>query len=161
MLIKKLGAIAATGALLLAVAAPAFANDNTGVYVTNNGNVNVTTGTTANSGFKGIAANGDDAYVQNVNITSGAASASVVVGTELNNNYVNVTAGDEGTHVHLTNNGNVTVESTTLANSGFNGVIVGDDSSVSQVNVTSGAASASTNVQSLVNVNSVTVNAAD
>lgn len=155
MLVKKLGTIAATGALLLAVAAPAFAD----VSVNNHGFVTVESVTGADSGSN-LVSGTDEGQVEDVNVTTGAAVASSTVGTELNNNTVTVNNNEDGMpDVDVNNCGMVMVEVATGANSGNNVVAANEDEgSVEGANVTTGAATAASNVQSLVNVNSVTVN---
>lgn len=154
MLLKKLGAIAATGAILLAVAAPAFADVN----VTNHGFVSVDSATVSDSGSNVVSAN-EDGSVDGATIGTGVSVATSTVGSEVNNNTVTVSdsTGGNGPDVNVSNCGGVEVEAVTGANTGNNTIIAGEDGSVSEAGVTTGSSTAASNVQSLVNVNSVSV----
>ena len=160
MLIKKLGTIAATGALLLAVAAPAFAD----VSVDNSAGVVVTSVNVANTGYNTVSAH-DEGSANGVYVETGSATASNTVGTEVNNNsvYVNDTTGgrSEVGEVSVSNCGFTVVTVDNVANTGHNTVSVNgeDDAAVSGSQVHTGNASAGSNVQTLVNVNSVSVTA--
>lgn len=157
MLIKKLGAIAATGALLLAVAAPAFADDNVIVVHNADTNVSVYSGTIANSGVNGISAH-DEAGVTDSSIHTGAAVASNTIGTEVNYTTVTSVATDDAPKIIVANcDTHVTVAQLSIANSGVNGISASEDGSVEGSNITTGAASTGSNIQSLVNVTQVTV----
>lgn len=155
MLSKKLAVAAASAALMLGAFAPmAFAN----VTITNGGAAFVNSDTHATSGDVHVGVE-DGSVVSGSNVTSGAAVASNTVGTELNNNTVVVASNTlddgKGASINVSNCGLVDVDVETTAVSGkshawVEGAVVGS-------NVNSGAATAGSNVQSLVNVNSVTV----
>jgi len=156
MLLKKLVVSAATGVLLLGALAPmAFAD----VEIDNsNANVSVSSTTQANSGLNGAVAT-EEGSVDGLDITTGAAVASNVVGTQTNTVTVSApNCGCEEGGVSVDNSGaEVQIEATTQANSGLNGAVATDGGTVEDVSVTSGAATAGSNVQTVTNTVSVTV----
>ncbi|MDE2025913.1 MAG: hypothetical protein KGJ07_05445 [Patescibacteria group bacterium] len=144
------------GAAVLLFAAPAFAH-TADVSVDNSGAVMVQTETDANTGANVVSADGHGT-VEDVTVTTGAAVASSTVGTELNNNTVTVNLTGMKANVDLSNSGCVAVDALTTSNSGANVVSAEDwHSKVGDSSVTTGASTAGSNDQTLVNVNSVSV----
>lgn len=160
MLVKKLAIAAASAALVLGAFAPAAFAD---VNVTNHGGVIVNSTTLSNTGSNSVLAS-DEATVVGSNVVTGTSTASNTVGTELNNNSVSVndtTGGrSEVGEVSVSNCGFTTVTVVTGSNSGDNHIsAVEDGATVVGSYVNTGNASAGSNVQTLVNVNSVSVTA--
>jgi hypothetical protein len=163
---KKLIVTGAAAALFLGSAAGAFATYNpfdfgtsASLTIGNTGSVSNVVNTSANTGYNSQIAKGD---VESSSITTGAASAGSNVIVGLNQNAFNCgcvlgLSGVDHLTLGLTNNGSVSNVVNTSANTGYNsqnasgyGWFGGE---VEHSSILTGAASASSLVQSVVNLN--------